>query len=342
MTNTMTKTKNYNIEILRAMSCILVLVIHVSNYYCRGFGLISEGEFVISVIIDTFARLSVPCFFMVSGYLLLGREETLAHHNARVKKFFIILIFWNLVYFFHNVFYMGTSENLLKLAYEPMEAHLWYLYAMIPIYLVLPFLQIMFRGMNARLDRAFMLLALAMIFIMYISSFAKEELYFDIPLIGDRSYAVYFIAGYMVKKYQKRIQKPHWMFLMLFLMANMFNIIATIVMSNLTGDFYERFLEYGNPLIFGGSACFFIWMTQIRDGNITLPDGIRKCVDWFGPCTLGIYLIHILFLDNYKKYVEVTDMSAWTAIPLVVAGLLIVSFGCIWVMRKIPLLKKVV
>ncbi|MDD3401917.1 MAG: acyltransferase family protein [Hespellia sp.] len=338
----MTKTKNYNIEILRALSCALVIVIHVSNYYCRGFGRVTDGEFIFSVIMDTFARLSVPCFFMVSGALLLGREEDLTHHSARIKKFFVILIFWNLVYYLHNMLYMGTEEHLWKLIFEPMEAHLWYLYAMIPIYLVLPFFQIMFRGMNVKLDRAFMALSLAAIFIMYFSSLLQEKLYFDIPLIGDRSYAVYFVAGFMVKKYQKRIQKPQWMFLMLFLIANMANVIGTVMMSYRTGDFYERFLEYGNPVLFGGSVAFFIWIMQMQNGRVTLPEKVKRFMDVFGPCTLGIYLIHILFLDNFKKYVAVTDFSAWSAVPAVVAFLLLLSFGCVYVVRKIPYLRKVV
>lgn len=338
----MTKTKNYNIEILRALSCVLVLAIHVSNYYCRGYSEITGGEFVFSVIIDTFARLSVPCFFMVSGALLVGRDENLPHHAARIKRFFAILIFWNLVYYFHNIFYMGTEEHLWKLIYEPMEAHLWYLYAMIPIYLVLPFFQIMFRGMNVKLDRAFMVLSLAMIFIMYLSTFTSEELYFDIPLIGDRSYAVYFVAGYMVQKYRKRIRQPGWMFLMLFLITNMVNIIGTIAISHQTGDFFERLLEYGNPLIFGGSVAFFIWILQMQDGSIALSEGTKKYMDVFGPCTLGIYLIHILFLDNFKKYVDVTDLSAWVAIPVVVVGLLLISYAGVYVIRKIPYLRNVV
>lgn len=338
----MTREKNYNIEILRTISCILVLVIHVANYYCRGFGQVTDGEFIFATILNAFARFSVPCFFMVSGALLLGRDEDLTHHGARIKKFFIILIFWNLVYYFHNIFYMGTEVHLWKLIFEPMEAHLWYLYAMIPIYLVLPFFQIMFRGMNVKLDRAFTALALAMVFIMYLASYTREELYFDIPLIGDRSYAVYFVAGYMVQKYSKRIHRPQRLLLAVFVGGNVINIIGTILMSYQMGDFFERFLEYGNPILFGSSVALFAVILRMQNGSVQLHEKTKRFMDLFGPCTLGIYLIHILFLDNYKKYVEVTDLSAWIAIPCVVLVLLILSFTCVSIMRKIPGLRKVV
>ena len=32
------KEKNYNLELIRTISFILVVVIHVTNYYCRAFG----------------------------------------------------------------------------------------------------------------------------------------------------------------------------------------------------------------------------------------------------------------------------------------------------------------
>ena len=32
------KEKNYNLELIRMISFIFVIVIHVSNYYCRAYG----------------------------------------------------------------------------------------------------------------------------------------------------------------------------------------------------------------------------------------------------------------------------------------------------------------
>ena len=70
------RTKDYNLELIRMASFVLVIAIHVSNYFCRAYGQISDGEYLFSLVIDTFARVSVPCFFMISGALLLGRGRT--------------------------------------------------------------------------------------------------------------------------------------------------------------------------------------------------------------------------------------------------------------------------
>ena len=61
----MMKEKNYNLELVRVISFILVIVIHVTNYFCRSYGRIPQGEYLFSLALDTVARLSVPCFFMI-------------------------------------------------------------------------------------------------------------------------------------------------------------------------------------------------------------------------------------------------------------------------------------
>lgn len=78
-------------------------------------------------------------FFMITGALLLGREESLHKHAKRVLRFLIVLLVWSVIYMIWNAVYMKDPYQIKDLLYKPVEQHLWYLYAMIPIYLVLPF-----------------------------------------------------------------------------------------------------------------------------------------------------------------------------------------------------------
>ena len=127
------RQKNYNIEVMRVIAFIMVIVIHVSNYFCRAYGSISTGEYVYSLIINSLARVSVPCFFMMSGVLLLGRTEGMDKALARAKKFFGVLCVWTLIYYLFNVYYTDQGCSWRKLLEKPAEAHLWYLYVMIPV-----------------------------------------------------------------------------------------------------------------------------------------------------------------------------------------------------------------
>ena len=112
-----------------------------------------------------------------------------------------MLIVWSLIYWVWNTFYMDTDVDLSQILYTPTEAHLWYLYAMIPIYCVMPFFQVMCRHMDERLERAFLILITAAAIVNYIVSLQKEEVYYDLPIIGDRIYSYYIFIGYYIAKY---------------------------------------------------------------------------------------------------------------------------------------------
>ena len=126
------KQKNYNIEIMRVAAFVMVIVIHVSNYFCRAYGTISNGEYIYSLVINSLARVSVPCFFMMSGALLLGRTESMSKNMKRVGRFLMVLVIWSIIYYLFNTYYSHQDTfGLSNFLEKPAEAHLWYLYASI-------------------------------------------------------------------------------------------------------------------------------------------------------------------------------------------------------------------
>ena len=335
------KEKNYNLELIRMISFILVITIHVSNYFCRAYGEIPEGEYLFALIIDTAARVSVPSFFMISGALLLGRMETLEKHGKRIIRFLTALVVWSIIYYFWNTCYMKTEVDLKQIFYVPAEAHLWYLYAMIPIYLVLPFLQIMCNNMSRRLEKAFLLVATGAVLINFRSSLINEELYYDLPLIGDRVYTYYLFLGYYICKYRKKIPVSQKMTVLIGLFSVAVSFGATLGATLAKGKHFEKELTYGSPFIILSAVAFFLFMIRIKDGKYKPSEKIRHVIDLFCSCSFGIYLIHILFLDHYKKYMDPADLSAWIAIPGLVLIITILSFISVWIIRRTKIGRKI-
>lgn len=328
------KSRNYNLELIRMVSFMSVIAIHVTNYFCRAYDRIPKGEYYFSLVLDTFARVSVPCFFMITGALLLGREEPLDKQIKRLAKFFMTLVVWSIVYYLWNTFYMDTPYDLREVLYVPTEPHLWYPYAMIPIYLVIPFLQVMCRYMGMKLEYAFLALISVTTVFNYVTSLIHEEAYYDLPLIGDKVYMFYVFIGYYIYRYRRHIRMSQKMALTIFIcnMLAVFGITAAV--SHGMGDHYERIMEYGCPFIVAGAATFFLWMIRLRGCRLEVKGRAKKMVDSVCSCSFGIYLIHILFLDNYKKYMEPWDFTAWAAVPGLILGIGAVSFGCIWLIRR--------
>ncbi|HIX49444.1 MAG TPA: acyltransferase family protein [Candidatus Mediterraneibacter caccavium] len=335
------KEKNYNLELIRLVSFILVIVIHVTNYFCRAYGEITQGEYVFSLALDTAARVSVPCFFMISGALLLGRQEPLRKHVRRLARFLIVLAVWSAVYYLWNRFYMGTPYELRDILTEPTEAHLWYLYAMIPIYLTLPFFQVLCRGMSMKLEKAFLAVTTAAVVLNYLLRLAGQELYYDIPLVGDRIYAYYLYVGYYLYKYRRHTPLGQRPALVLCLLSTAATFGITLGVTVEQGEHYEGALTYESIFVIVAAVTFFLFMLRLGNAHIRFGERAKKVISLFCGCSFGIYLIHILFLDNYKKYMEAADLTAWAAVPVLTAGITLVSFVCVWVIRRFKIGRKI-
>lgn len=335
------REKNYNLELIRMISFILVITIHVSNYFCRAYGEIPEREYLFALIIDTAARVSVPSFFMISGTLLLGRTESLEKHGSRIVRFLTALVVWSIIYYFWNTRYMKTEVDLKQIFYVPAEAHLWYLYAMIPIYLVLPFLQIMCNNMSRRLEKAFLVVATGAVLINFRSSLIDEELYYDLPLIGDRVYTYYLFLGYYICKYRKKIPVSQKMTVLIGLFSVAVSFGATLGATLAKGEHFEKELTYGSPFIILSAAAFFLFMIRIKDAKYQPSEKIRHVIDLFCSCSFGVYLIHILFLDYYKKHMTPSDLTAWIVIPGLVFIITILSFTGVWIIRRTKIGRKI-
>lgn len=129
--------RNYNLEIIRMISCIFVIVIHVTNYFCRAYGEITQSEYLFALLLDTLAS-KCSCFYDLRS-IASGKRRTVEKHGERLLRFLIALVVWSVVYYIWNRAFMKTEYDLKEILYVPTEPHLWYLYAMIPIYMVLPF-----------------------------------------------------------------------------------------------------------------------------------------------------------------------------------------------------------
>ena len=331
-----TQEKNYNLELIRMCAFMMVVLIHVTNYYCRAYGQISLDQYIFAMVLDNIARISVPCFFMLTGALLLGREEPLEKHAKRLLRFLVVTLAWSLIYYIWNRFVMHSHYDVAVL-FEPMEQHLWYLYAMIPIYLVLPFYQVMCRHLSERLERALIVvISLAMTFI-YISSFFRREAYYDLPLIGDRSYMFYVFIGYYLHKYLRKLPGHRMSLALLFALCMLINMGLTLCVTHARGSHWDRMMEYANPVLALAAIAFFVGILKIKDEKWQPKPRMKKIINLFCGCSFGIYLSHIIFLDSYKRLVAASDVSAYTAILPLTAVIILLSFSLTWLLRKTKL-----
>lgn len=140
----------YSFSYLRAAACFAIVLLH--TMFC-AVSLFPEeasaAQALLSNIVVNNMMWAVPCFLMVSGALLLNPEHPVTVKKCLTKyipRMLIALVVFCLLFRALEILVNHepvNAETLLSGFYEIFSgtswSHVWYLYLMIGIYLLLPF-----------------------------------------------------------------------------------------------------------------------------------------------------------------------------------------------------------
>ena len=131
------------LDFLRVTACFLVMTVHSTEpFYLGGEGslvLTSADAFWVSVF-EGFARCCVPLFVIASGYLQLPlRYSTGEFFRRRAIRILIPLLFWTVVYALVWGSPVANFKGLL-LNFNYAAGHLWFVYMLLGLYLIMPLL----------------------------------------------------------------------------------------------------------------------------------------------------------------------------------------------------------
>lgn len=117
----------------------MVVLLHTAAEYV----LKSEGvNWNFANLVDSFTRVCVPLFFMISGYLFFY-EKTVKFKNF--IKIFSALVFYSFIAFLAALFFKiinPVKPFSFTFFSQPSFYHLWYFYPLIAIYLLSAIIQI--------------------------------------------------------------------------------------------------------------------------------------------------------------------------------------------------------
>lgn len=342
------KERDYSLDFLRVISMILVIFIHMSNFYCRAFGDISDISYMGATIFNGLARISVPIFFMISGALLIKGEHDDKKYKKRILTYVLILLFWNLAYYFWNVFYIKDTvfniKDLVESLFIPTKRHLWFMYAIIGIYIVLPFIQSMFKNMDDKLKKLYMYLWLGLcggVYMITLLLGRSSTIDYPIPLIQNAYYLGYFIAGYIIYEHiNKLANKKTLKYWVIYIVSSVVIIGSTYILSMEFNKYYESMFAYRSIFMMLASISMFIIVVVNKDK--ILNKGVIKVLNFVSPYSFGIYLTHVLFLNLLTENFNILKINSFIGIPVFSLLLTIVSLIFVYILKKLPLLKKVV
>lgn len=336
-------------DYLRVYATIAVITVHVTAQLTYSYGKIETKQWLVTIFIGSVVRFCVPVFVMLSGAFLLGKEEDLSVFlTKRLNKIAIPFVAWLFIYSGYNVFFSGrevdTYESVKAVLSGKVALHLWFMYMIIGLYLVTP----VFRKW---LKLARQKEILYFIFLWFLTSsiipFLENILRFDIEfsLESVSGYTGYFILGYYLVRFPIAHRYLASICFAIFVLMVGVTFAGTYILSEYSNNYNAIPYEYLSANVVFMSIAFFLFIKNKYQNNNKreLPILFR----FINNTSFGIYLIHILILYLLEKNLLGFNLTASfihpiIGIPLTSLICLIISFCCVFVIQRLPVIKKIV
>ena len=346
------KEKRLDFEALRLIAIFGVVFNHTQE---RGFELyalpdVSPVNYAGSLLLGILCKVAVPLFFLVSGGLLLHREEKIRTVLTRraLRILAALVLFSGVQYLFwrHWGYVPGGGVDFIKRLWSTgVSQPYWYLYTYLGLMLLLPLLRPMVGGMS---DMAFVYLAMGH-FALYVVETAAQFLNlgpvhgeFLVPMVEPSLF--YFIMGYfLAHRFSWELVRKRHMWILwgvaLVSVAVMFELGSVRA-----GRGQSAYLGRQDVLSVSTFLVFAIYASARRlFAGKNVPGWAAKIICTLGGCVFGTYLLEGILrheLGFVYEWLEprihvLPACLCWVA-AVVLCGLVIT-----WVLKKIPLLKKI-
>jgi len=296
------------IDNLRGIACLMVVMIHTTTWYITNAPSISLVNWDFANILNSASRVSVPLFFMVSGYLFFGERSAQPRHFVRIG---LCLLFYSTLSLLYIVLFTSINSELsLKyLLQKPVFYHLWFFFAIIVIYLFSPLLQV--KSPNGK-----MLLAL-MVVIGVVANpntvsqkiGAFEWLPINLYINGDTFY--YVLYGMLCRAIGMMDTRKRWLNGICAALV----IAAVVIISRGTlhelqwrGTFADTWYLYCGPMVF---ICAVALFTLVKN---TLNSRPLPLLGLISRHSLGIYGFHALVIHALRT--RGVELKSWPLLDI--------------------------
>ncbi|ANO31751.1 hypothetical protein BCS96_16405 [Vibrio breoganii] len=302
-------------DLARCVAAIAVIAIHVLAPYRHQYGVIPFDEWFTAISINSISRWAVPVFILISGALMLSDRRPFDFQyyvKRRLGKVLVPFIIWSIFYAYLSGWSASgfDANNAQKVLFEGLDHatyyHLGFFYYFIPLYFVIPFLQIFVRRYD---DKALYALTGLWLFTTALFLFRIDGVWSSQMWL----YSGLLPLGYIL--YQKiPLTKTNVSIFVLLGVAAFAATIYEVVHLSMEADKYAfgRWLSYKTLNTVLAASMVFMVCRYFGEG---LSAGANKVVGFISTHSLGIYILHPIFLWPMKEFGWYQGHPGWV-IPL--------------------------
>jgi surface polysaccharide O-acyltransferase-like enzyme len=346
-------------DLIRTLAIFLVVLLHASNEALQA-GSVPAAYWWTAIVYKSLSLSCVPLFVMLSGLLLLQpaklNEPLRVFLKKRLSRLGLAFAFWSAVYLAWG-FYVykvpvtlsNVGLGILKDLFTGAWYHFWFIYLIVGLYLITPILRIVIAYASRRMVRYLILLWFVGVAVLPIiqlaSGYALDPSVF---ILGG--FVGYFVLGTYLQNVKVRSAVLYGlliagfastvlgMWLMNYPLIDPFN-------AQTTNNFFIGYLSVN--VIVGSAALFLILLKARPDWPGTNHAFASYFVKAISKNTLPIFLFHIIILETFERgllgfTLDFTTLNPILEIPLLATLTFFISLGLVLLMRKVPVLKKLI
>lgn len=342
-------------DILRTIAVFAVIMIHFCAYGFCNYDVYSLDWQIINAY-ESWIRWAVPVFVMVSGMFFLDpqKEITLSKlYRKNILRLVVAVLFWGFLYQVANVAKRIALENanpnvavvdaVKEFVLGPTWYHLWFLYMIIGLYMLTPFIRIFTKNAEVKHYRYLFVLFITfgsvLPLIQDLLLFADKSLKFYFSLKALLGYSCYFILGYFFSKYETSKRQRNIVYVTA-LASVFFQFIGTTFISCKYGQGNTIFYENFSPNIVVQTVAVFLFVKRTCT-KIVFSNRSTRLIGLLGKYSFGMYLVHDFFNGIfYRIGFSTMEIPTILSIPLRTVLTFILSFFVVCVLARIPVIKK--
>ncbi|MBM7016904.1 acyltransferase [Enterobacter cloacae] len=297
------------IDNLRGIACLMVVMIHTTTWYVTNAHSISPVNWDVANILNSASRVSVPLFFMISGFLFFGERSAQPRHFIRIVS---CLLFYSAISLIYIILCtsINAERSLLNVLQKPVFYHLWFFFAIIVIYLVSPLIQV--KNVSGK-----MLLALmAIIGIVANPNTLSQKvdgfewLPVNLYINGDTFYYVlYGMLGRAIGMMETQKRGMNWLCAAAFIAGVFIISRGTLHELQWRGNFADTWYLYCGPMVF---ICAISLLTLVKN---TLNERPLPVLGFISRHSLGIYGFHALVIHALRT--RGVELKSWPVLDII-------------------------
>lgn len=287
------------LDVLRCLAMYLVVGLHSIADPLTNKGLFATRTWWMLNVCSGLVRMGVPLFFMISGYLLLSDPRTLdigKFYRHRLGKLLPPFLVWDVIYFLKRCAQEAVEPDILtffkELASQGSKYHFWFVYQIIGLYLLMPFLKRIVDQCATKELVVFLGVVLLQPTLFRFLNVVQPVIWFDFFRALVEGYAGFLITGYLLGSRELSRTARWW--------------IYGLGLAGLAGGALGNYL-CSSPekinLMFNEGYCITHYLTSgacfvlAKQHAGKLPQWLLRGAEKVSHLTYGIYLSHLMVLD---------------------------------------------